>query len=40
MGTYNQDSERRMEIRALTNLSDFLRYGRGKDLVPELRSRL
>lgn len=40
MGTYNQDTERQMEIRALTNLRDFLRHGRGKDLVPELKSRL
>ncbi|KAG9312030.1 D-isomer specific 2-hydroxyacid dehydrogenase [Chiua virens] len=40
MGTENQDSQRRMEVRALTNLRDFLRDGKGKDLIPELRSKL
>ncbi|KAG2347551.1 hypothetical protein BDR05DRAFT_958303 [Suillus weaverae] len=40
MGTENQDSQRRMEVRALTNLRDFLRDGQGNDLVPELRSKL
>jgi lactate dehydrogenase-like 2-hydroxyacid dehydrogenase len=40
MGTENQDSQRHMEVRALTNLRDFLRNGQGNDLVPELRSRL
>ncbi|KAG6381915.1 hypothetical protein JVT61DRAFT_536 [Boletus reticuloceps] len=40
MGTENQDSQRQMEVRALTNLKDYLRDGRGKDVVPELRSRL
>lgn len=40
MGTENQDSQRRMEVRALTNLRDFLRDGKGEDLVPELRSKL
>ncbi|KAF8141259.1 D-isomer specific 2-hydroxyacid dehydrogenase [Boletus edulis] len=40
MGTENQDSQRQMEVRALTNLRDFLRDGQGKDVVPELRSRL
>ena len=40
MGTENQDSQHKMEVRALTNLRDFLRDGRGKDLVPELRSKL
>ncbi|KAG1817979.1 uncharacterized protein BJ212DRAFT_1446514 [Suillus subaureus] len=40
MGTENQDSQRCMEVRALTNLRDFLRDGQGKDLVPESRSKL
>lgn len=40
MGTENQDSQRHMEVRALTNLRDFLRDGQGKDLVPEMRSKL
>ncbi|KAF8550918.1 hypothetical protein OG21DRAFT_1513391 [Imleria badia] len=40
MGTETQDSQRRMEVRALTNLRDFLCDGRGKDVVPELRSKL
>ncbi|KAF9228385.1 hypothetical protein BS17DRAFT_773627 [Gyrodon lividus] len=40
MGTENQDSQRHMEVRALTNLRDFLREGKGKDLVPEMRSKL
>jgi len=40
LGTDTQDSQRRMEVRALTNLRDFLRDGRGKDLVPELRGKL
>ncbi|KIJ15491.1 hypothetical protein PAXINDRAFT_168982 [Paxillus involutus ATCC 200175] len=40
MGTENQDSQRHMEVRALTNLRDFLQEGRGKDLVPEMRSKL
>ncbi|KAI6111980.1 D-isomer specific 2-hydroxyacid dehydrogenase [Pisolithus croceorrhizus] len=37
MGTETQDSQREMEVRALTNLRDFLLEGRGKDLVPEMR---
>ncbi|KAG2122967.1 hypothetical protein BD769DRAFT_1776965 [Suillus cothurnatus] len=40
MGTENQDSQRHMEVRALTNLRDFLRDGQGHDLVPEMRSKL
>ncbi|KAG1740861.1 uncharacterized protein EDB91DRAFT_1248244 [Suillus paluster] len=40
MGTENQDSQRHMEVRALTNLRDFLRDGKGKDLVPEMQSKL
>lgn len=35
MGTENQDSQRKMEVRALMNLKDFLTTGRGKDLVIE-----
>jgi len=37
MGTENQDSQRRMEVRALTNLRDFLVKGAGSDLIPEMR---
>ncbi|KII95715.1 hypothetical protein PLICRDRAFT_170328 [Plicaturopsis crispa FD-325 SS-3] len=37
MGTENQDAQRLMEVRALTNLRDFLKDGAGKDLVPELK---
>jgi glyoxylate reductase len=35
MGTENQDTQRKMEVRALTNLRDFLTRGIGKDLVIE-----
>lgn len=37
MGTENQDSQRKMEVRALTNLRDYLTKGKGSDLIPELR---
>jgi glyoxylate reductase len=37
MGTENQDSQHKMEVRALTNLAEFLTKGTGNDLVPELR---
>ncbi|KAK2463151.1 hypothetical protein APHAL10511_004806 [Amanita phalloides] len=37
MGTENQDSQRRMEVRALQNLRDFLMTGMGKDLVIEFK---
>ncbi|KAF7315178.1 2-hydroxyacid dehydrogenase [Mycena indigotica] len=37
MGTENQDTQRKMEVRALTNLRDFLVAGKGKDIVPELK---
>ena len=37
MGTETQDSQRKMEARALTNLRDYLTKGKGNDLVPELR---
>ncbi|KAG6381914.1 D-isomer specific 2-hydroxyacid dehydrogenase [Boletus reticuloceps] len=36
-GTRTRDTERKMEVRAMTNLRDFLLTGSGKDLVPELR---
>lgn len=38
MGTENQDSQRKMEVRALTNLRDFLKTGQGKDLVIEWKN--
>ena len=37
MGTENQDSQRKMEVRALTNLRDYIVKGMGKDLVPEFK---
>jgi glyoxylate reductase len=37
MGTENQDTQRKMEVRALTNVRDFLLCGEGKDLIPEMR---
>ncbi|KAJ3514801.1 hypothetical protein NLJ89_g2157 [Agrocybe chaxingu] len=37
MGTENQDTQRKMEVRALANLRDFLTVGMGKDLVPEFK---
>ncbi|KAF8448649.1 D-isomer specific 2-hydroxyacid dehydrogenase [Boletus edulis BED1] len=36
-GTRTRDTERKMEVRAMTNLRDFLMTGSGKDIVPELR---
>ena len=38
MGTENQDTQRKMEVRALTNLRDFLITGMGNDLVIEYKS--
>ncbi|KAG5342596.1 hypothetical protein C0989_012101 [Termitomyces sp. Mn162] len=38
MGTETQDSQRKMEVRALQNLRDYLITGMGKDLVPEWKS--
>jgi len=35
MGTENQDSQRKMEVRALTNLRDYIVKGMGQDLVIE-----
>ncbi|KAF5383487.1 hypothetical protein D9757_006132 [Collybiopsis confluens] len=40
MGTENQDTQRKMEVRALTNVRDFLTNGKGKDIIPEHRSKL
>jgi hypothetical protein len=37
MGTENQDSQKTMEIRALTNLRDYLTAGSGKDVIPEMK---
>lgn len=37
MGTETQDSQRSMEVRALTNLKDFLTKGKGTDLVVEMK---
>ncbi|KAF7298080.1 2-hydroxyacid dehydrogenase [Mycena chlorophos] len=37
MGTENQDTQRKMEVRALTNLRDFLATGKGQDLVLEMK---
>ena len=37
IGMRTQDTERKMEVCAMTNLRDFLLTGSGKDLVPELR---
>ena len=37
MGTENQDTQRQMEVRALTNIRDFLIKGMGKDLVIEFK---
>ncbi|KAF7362194.1 2-hydroxyacid dehydrogenase [Mycena venus] len=37
MGTETQDSQRKMEVRALTNLRDFLTVGKGKDVVIEMK---
>jgi len=38
MGTENQDSQRKMEVRALTNLRDYLISGMGRDLVTECKN--
>ncbi|KAH8087857.1 D-isomer specific 2-hydroxyacid dehydrogenase [Cristinia sonorae] len=40
MGTETCDSQKKMEIRALTNLKDFLQKGAGTDVVPELKGLL
>ncbi|KAI0918961.1 hypothetical protein AcV5_002004 [Taiwanofungus camphoratus] len=38
MGTETCDSQKKMEIRALKNLRDFLIQGRGTDIVPEFKN--
>ncbi|KAF9469996.1 D-isomer specific 2-hydroxyacid dehydrogenase [Collybia nuda] len=38
MGTENQDSQRKMEVRALINLRDYLVDGMGRDLVIEFKN--
>jgi hypothetical protein len=40
MGTENQDTQWKMEVRALTNLRDFLTTGMGKDLVVEYKNEV
>ena len=35
MGTETCDSQKKMEIRALTNLRDFVAKGKGTDIIPE-----
>jgi len=37
MGTETQDTQKKMEIRALTNLRDYLTVGQGKDVVTEMK---
>jgi len=37
MGTETQESQHKMEVRALQNVKDFLTNGEGKDLVPEMK---
>lgn len=37
MGTETCDSQKKMEIRALTNLLDSLTKGKGSDIVPEMK---
>ncbi|KAJ8514455.1 hypothetical protein ONZ45_g8008 [Pleurotus djamor] len=37
MGTDTRDAEYKMELRALTNILDYFKKGRGSDLVPEFR---
>lgn len=39
MGTETKDSQKKMELRALENLKDFLVEGHGKDLVIEMRQK-
>jgi lactate dehydrogenase-like 2-hydroxyacid dehydrogenase len=40
LGTETQESQKRMEIRALQNLKDFFLEGKGKDIIPECRDML
>lgn len=37
VGTENQDARRQMEVKAITNLRDFIISGRGQNLVVECR---
>ena len=37
MGTETKDTQKAMEVRALTNLRDFLVSGMGQDLVAEYK---
>ncbi|KAJ3715944.1 hypothetical protein DFJ43DRAFT_837796 [Lentinula guzmanii] len=36
MGTETQDTQHKMEVRALKNIQDFLKTGSGKDIIPEM----
>ncbi|KAK0486152.1 D-isomer specific 2-hydroxyacid dehydrogenase [Armillaria novae-zelandiae] len=38
MGTDTRDTQWKMEVRALTNIRDYLVHGMGKDLIPEMRT--
>ena len=38
MGTETRDATRKMEVRSLTNIRDYLVHGMGKDLIPEMRT--
>ena len=35
MGTETCDSQKKMEVRALANLRDYLTKGKGSDIIPE-----
>ncbi|PIL30508.1 hypothetical protein GSI_07208 [Ganoderma sinense ZZ0214-1] len=35
MGTETCDSQKKMDVRALTNLRDYLMTGKGSDIIPE-----
>jgi lactate dehydrogenase-like 2-hydroxyacid dehydrogenase len=37
MGTETRDSQKKMEVRALMNIKDYLVKGKGVDIIPELR---
>ena len=37
MGTETQESQRKMEVRALTNVRDYLTKASGEDIVPEMK---
>ncbi|KAJ3833920.1 hypothetical protein EV361DRAFT_890973 [Lentinula raphanica] len=38
MGTETQDTQHKMEVRALKNIQDYLKTGSGKDIIPEMKS--